>query len=102
MSEIKLSELSIRIEGGKVEASISARELSYAVARHVVQQVGEFDDGGCDWTTTSDGRSCVNGQVEWAISEDPCIATLIDAMNILRCGKPLKAVLYGEPGYSES
>lgn len=73
----------------RIEVEITPQELSHAIAMFIVEQVGAFDDAGCDWCTEN-GKTYVAYDVNWHISDDPNIATLVDAMNIISLGKVLK------------
>lgn len=69
---------------------INEKELGYAIMQHVIDEYfgGDFDDAGCDWYT-KDTKVYVGGE-DWLVSENPHVAVLVDAANILRYGKKLE------------
>jgi len=81
----------MRITGKQtVEIEINEKELGYAIMQHVIDEYfgDDFDDAGCDWYT-KDTKVYVGGE-DWLVSENPHVAVLVDAANILRYGKKLE------------
>lgn len=73
-----------------VEIEIDVIQLSYAIMERVLGACGyerDFDDGGMDWLTYGDYTYI--GNKDWKVSDNRSIARLVDAANILRCGKEL-------------
>lgn len=70
-----------------VEIEVGKDELASAIMQHVINEYfgGYFDDAGCDWMT-KDGKVYIGGK-DWLVSENPYVAILVDAANILRYGK---------------
>lgn len=70
-----------------VEIEINENELGHAIMQYVIDNYfgGYFDDGWCDWYT-KDKKVYVGGE-DWLVSENPHVAVLVDAANILRYGK---------------
>ncbi|MEJ3720003.1 hypothetical protein WGM54_18620 [Paenibacillus polymyxa] len=72
---------------GKVEVEINERELSSALWQKIFEMLGkDFDDAGCDWYTDTEGNTYV-AEVEWKVSSNPIIASLVDSANYSRYGK---------------
>jgi hypothetical protein len=68
------------------KAEMSHQELSYAIMDIVQDKLGNIDDAGCDWFTKGD-RTFIGEGVEWQASDDPQIAVLVNAANIIRSMK---------------
>ena len=73
----------------KIDLTISAREISYALYAAIFSQMSPFDDAGCDWFTDDAGNTYVNERA-WQVSSDPLVATLVDAAAIILHGHTLK------------
>ncbi|AFZ67598.1 hypothetical protein [Deinococcus peraridilitoris] len=71
-----------------LDVQISERDLALALMQVVREYIPQdFDDGGCDWTTTKDTRHiCIAHERDWVASTNPNAAALLDAANILRFG----------------
>lgn len=67
---------------------VTKEELSYALMSIAAQIAGVDDDAGCDWKTYHSHDTYIGG-LDWCVSIDPNVATLVDAANVLRYGKPL-------------
>jgi hypothetical protein len=72
-----------------VTIEISKFDLANAIM-DVVQDMlgGGIDDAGCDWVTSNCYTYIGEGK-SWKVSDNPKIAMLVDAANILRYGKTL-------------
>lgn len=88
----------MKISGRQVETieiEIDRYELSRILMSFVLDDflnMEGYDDAGCDWLTDN---GCVYlGTKDWLFSSDNKVATLIDAMNIIKYGK--KLTLQGE------
>lgn len=74
-----------------VHVYLTRRQVGWAIFDVVGEMLrGLPDDAGLDWFTDDDGRTYINGELEWKVSDDPNVATLVDAVNILNYGKPMK------------
>jgi hypothetical protein len=76
---------------GKVQISVDDKMIASTIAQKIFEMVGNFDDAGCDWTTDAEGNFCIAGDPEWQISKNWNVGVLVDAMNIINHGHPLKA-----------
>lgn len=75
---------------GIQEVEITREELAEALRQFIIENyTGEFDDAGCDWVTTKDGKFCIGYEKDWVISKDPRVATLVDAVNIIMYGQKM-------------
>jgi len=70
-----------------VEIEVSKQELAYAIMRVIQEKLGNIDDAGCDWLTEQNVTFI--GGMDWVVSFDSNIATLVNAMNVLKYGKKL-------------
>ncbi len=71
----------------EIDAQVSREELAYALFRVVFDLLGEpIDDAGCDWYT--DGERIYVCNKEWIVAENDAAARLVDAANVLHCGRP--------------
>ena len=79
----------MKIKGKQtVEVEIDEKELAYAIMDFMRKKFKiDVDDAGCDWFTKC-GCTFI-GDRDWLISDKPEVASLVDAMNILRYGKSL-------------
>lgn len=70
-----------------VVIEINETELGHAIMRYIIDKYlgGDFNDWGYDWYT-KDSKVYVGGK-GWLVSENPHVAILVDASNILRYGK---------------
>jgi hypothetical protein len=73
----------------KIDLTISACELRYALFQAIYARTGIFDDAGCNWYTDDAGNTFVNERA-WQVSSDPDVATLVDAASIILLGHPMK------------
>jgi hypothetical protein len=67
------------------EFQVSKTDLAYALMQLILEKLqlgSDFDDVGCDWVT--DENYTFIGSRGWMISDRPDVATLVDAMNILK------------------
>jgi len=72
-----------------VTIEVSKSDLAHAIMEVVLNMLGgEIDDAGCDWRT-SDCYTFIGEGKSWKVSNDPKIASLVDAINVLRYGKIL-------------
>lgn len=78
----------------EVEVEVSHTEIGYALAKIALEMCGlpeDYDDAGCDWSTTNDGRVIIGGDIEWVICKNrKDIVAVVDAMNIVHWGNALK------------
>jgi hypothetical protein len=73
---------------GKLEIEVSDKMIAQAIAVKILEKTGGFDDAGCDWMTDEEGFFVLGEH--WVISENVNVGKLVDAMNIIKYGKPLK------------
>lgn len=87
---------------GKVQVEIDEKELGSAIWQKIQGMMGpDFDDAGCDWHTDEKGATYI-GDIDWKVSGNPIIGSLVDSANYLSHGKVFK--LSSETGkkYQES
>lgn len=78
-------------------ATISRRELAYALMQEIRSLTGVDDDAGCDWLTSplafwendKQYRETCIGSPAWVVSKNVQVAALVDAYNILTVGEIL-------------
>ena len=77
---------------GSSTVSLSRSQITWALWHLVVEENGGpfEDDAGCDWFTDDEGNTYIAGEWGWHVSENPNVATLIDAINIIHHGRPFK------------
>lgn len=72
----------------EIEVQITKEDLGRAVLQCAWECCGRPDDAGCNWTTY-DGKVYIAGDLNWCVSENPNVAALVDAGNILLYGEKL-------------
>lgn len=78
-----------------VSVEISDAELVRALFQKVQEYIGEIDDAGCDWLTSGD--KVYIADENWLVCEDARVAALVDAANVLLCGKKLTLQSNSQP-----
>jgi hypothetical protein len=88
--------LALEFEGGRTlrvdgfEAVLTPRQAAVPIWQEVLRRVPPFDDAGCDWYTDGRGRTYIAGDPEWKVSDDPAVAALVDAANLIALGHTMK------------
>ena len=79
---------------GSSTVSLSRWQVVQAMMHLAVEENGgPFpDDAGCDWFTDDEGNTYINGEWGWHISDKPNVAAIVDAVNVIVRGQPLKMV----------
>ncbi len=72
-----------------VTGELSDEEFGRALISIVSDRLEIEDDAGLDWITDGAGNTFI-GDPDWEVSQDPLIAALVDAANILIRERPTK------------
>jgi hypothetical protein len=67
----------------QIEIDMSYQELAWAIMGVVEEKIDHIDDAGCDWEVHGDKTYIGEGQ-QWEVSDDPEVARLVEAANIIR------------------
>lgn len=71
----------------QISVSVTPAQLAGAIKYFVWNRLGQPDDADCDWLT--DGDIIFFGSRDWRVTEDPDLALLVDAANLLAHGEAL-------------
>lgn len=71
-----------------IEADIDPIELGRALIGHAAELADIRDDAGCDWFTYGNCTYIAHARWSgWLVSDDPNVAALVNAGNLLISGK---------------
>jgi hypothetical protein len=78
----------MKIKGNleNIEIEVTQRELAYSIMGIVNDRLHGVDDAGCDWYTWENSTFIANDW-DWKVSDNPEIAALVNAANILAYGR---------------
>ena len=73
-----------------VEVELNRGDIAYGLMAIIQDKIagGVMDDAGCDWFAWHN-RTYI-GNIDWLVSEDPNVAALVKAFNILQYGHDLE------------
>lgn len=74
------------------EAEIDTQTAIWWLHQKIREMAGlapDWDDAGLDWLTDDHGNTWI-GDTDWLFSNDPKIAALVDAINVIQYGHTIK------------
>lgn len=75
---------------GEIQVEIDEKELGSALWQKIQEMMGkDFDDAGCDWYTDNEGNTYISS-IDWKVSDNPILASLVNSANFLTYGKMYK------------
>jgi len=65
-----------------IVVDMNHNQLAWAIVAYIESKIGIIDDAGCDWNV--DGNlTYIGDDKNWKISDNPMVARLVEAMNII-------------------
>lgn len=88
---LKDATVEITLTPGTMKATVpqTGYDVRRQIFRAIYSVIGRIDDGDADWLTNSEGHTFICDK-NCMISDDPRIAALVDAANVITLGRVLR------------